>query len=127
MWTHRQPILMQPRILRNYEVSNYGIYFPGFTPPQLEGKVWWFPFHQLPDLSESLVEGKELYIYHGSIIILRIIYLQSLRRISTNLLAIIMLQAECEMDLATSEHFQKMRFKIRIIPRLLSFRCQYWR
>ena len=43
--------------------------FPGFTPPQLEGKVWWFPFHQLPDLSESLVEGKELiylsWFYHN--------------------------------------------------------------
>jgi pimeloyl-ACP methyl ester carboxylesterase len=43
--------------------------FPGFTPPQLEGKVWWFPFQQLPDLPEALVEGKErMYLswfYHN--------------------------------------------------------------
>ena len=30
--------------------------FPGFTPPQLEGKVWWFPFHQTPDIPEALVD-----------------------------------------------------------------------
>jgi hypothetical protein len=34
--------------------------FPGFTPSQLEGKVWWFPFQQLPDLPEALVDGKEI-------------------------------------------------------------------
>jgi len=34
--------------------------FPGFTPPQLEGKVWWFPFHQTPDIPEALVDGKEI-------------------------------------------------------------------
>jgi pimeloyl-ACP methyl ester carboxylesterase len=43
--------------------------FPGFTPPQLEGKVWWFPFHQTPDIPEALVEGKErMYLswfYHN--------------------------------------------------------------
>ena len=43
--------------------------FPGFTPPQLEGKVWWFPFHQTPDLPEALVEGKETmylsWFYHN--------------------------------------------------------------
>jgi pimeloyl-ACP methyl ester carboxylesterase len=43
--------------------------FPGFTPPQLEGKVWWFPFHQTPDLPEALVEGKEMmylsWFYHN--------------------------------------------------------------
>ena len=41
--------------------------FPGFTPPQLEGKVWWFPFHQTPDIPEALVDGKErtyLSYYH---------------------------------------------------------------
>jgi pimeloyl-ACP methyl ester carboxylesterase len=43
--------------------------FPGFTPPQLEGKVWWFPFHQAPDIPEALVEGKETmylsWFYHN--------------------------------------------------------------
>jgi pimeloyl-ACP methyl ester carboxylesterase len=37
--------------------------FPGFIPPQLEGKIWWFPFQQTPDMPEALVEGKErLYL-----------------------------------------------------------------
>jgi pimeloyl-ACP methyl ester carboxylesterase len=43
--------------------------FPGFTPPQLEGKIWWFPFHQTPDIPEALVDGKErIYLswfYHN--------------------------------------------------------------
>src|SRR6188472_3764346 len=43
--------------------------FPGFTPPQLEGKVWWFPFHQTPDIPEALVERKDrMYLswfYHN--------------------------------------------------------------
>jgi pimeloyl-ACP methyl ester carboxylesterase len=43
--------------------------FPGFTPPQLEGKVWWFPFQQTPDLPEALVDGKERtylsWFYHN--------------------------------------------------------------
>ena len=30
-----------------------------YTPPRLEGKVWWFPFHQTPDVPEALVDGKE--------------------------------------------------------------------
>ena len=34
-------------------------FFPGFTPPQLEGNVWWIIFHQLPDLPEALVDGKQ--------------------------------------------------------------------
>ena len=33
---------------------------PGFTPPRLEGKIWWFVFHQTPDIPEALVQGKEL-------------------------------------------------------------------
>ena len=40
-----------------------------YTPPQLEGKVWWFPFHQTPDVPEALVDGKErMYLswfYHN--------------------------------------------------------------
>jgi len=32
---------------------------PGFTPPVLEGKIWWFVFHQTPDVPEALVQGKE--------------------------------------------------------------------
>jgi pimeloyl-ACP methyl ester carboxylesterase len=43
--------------------------FPGFTPRQLEGKIWWFPFHQTPDIPEALVDGKErMYLswfYHN--------------------------------------------------------------
>jgi pimeloyl-ACP methyl ester carboxylesterase len=43
--------------------------FPGFTPPQLEGKIWWFPFHLTPNLPEALVEGKETiylsWFYHN--------------------------------------------------------------
>jgi len=43
--------------------------FPGFIPPQLEGKVWWFPFQQTPDLPEALVDGKERtylsWFYHN--------------------------------------------------------------
>jgi pimeloyl-ACP methyl ester carboxylesterase len=42
---------------------------PGFTPPRLEGKIWWFVFHQTPDVPEALVQGKELiylsWFYHG--------------------------------------------------------------
>ena len=34
--------------------------FPGLTPPQLEGKVWWFPFHITPDVPEALTAGKEM-------------------------------------------------------------------
>src|ERR687892_967633 len=33
---------------------------PGFTPPRLEGKIWWFVFHQTPDVPEALVQGKEM-------------------------------------------------------------------
>ena len=43
--------------------------FPGFTPPQLEGKIWWFPFMKTRDLPEALVEGKETtylsWFYHN--------------------------------------------------------------
>jgi pimeloyl-ACP methyl ester carboxylesterase len=46
-----------PREVRRLVIMEY--IFPGFTPPQLEGKVWWFPFHQTPDIPEALVEGKE--------------------------------------------------------------------
>jgi pimeloyl-ACP methyl ester carboxylesterase len=42
---------------------------PGFIPPQLEGKIWWFIFHQTPDVPEALVQGKELiylsWFYHN--------------------------------------------------------------
>jgi pimeloyl-ACP methyl ester carboxylesterase len=42
---------------------------PGFTPPQLEGKIWWFVFHQTPNVPEALVQGKEMmylsWFYHG--------------------------------------------------------------
>ena len=41
---------------------------PGFTPPRLEGKIWWFVFHQTPDVPEALVQGKEImylsWFYH---------------------------------------------------------------
>src|SRR5689334_2261313 len=56
-----------PTEVRKLVIMEY--IFPGFTPPQLEGKVWWFPFHQTPDLPEALVEGKEMmylsWFYHN--------------------------------------------------------------
>src|SRR5215212_7236327 len=33
--------------------------FPGFSPPGFEGIVWWFGFHQTPDIPEALIAGKE--------------------------------------------------------------------
>jgi pimeloyl-ACP methyl ester carboxylesterase len=33
--------------------------FPGFLPPGFEGIVWWFAFHQTPDIPETLTAGKE--------------------------------------------------------------------
>ena len=33
--------------------------FPGFLPPGFEGLVWWFAFHQTPDIPETLTAGKE--------------------------------------------------------------------
>jgi pimeloyl-ACP methyl ester carboxylesterase len=56
-----------PTEVRRLVIMEY--IFPGFTPPQLEGKVWWFPFQQLPDLPEALVDGKEAtylsWFYHN--------------------------------------------------------------
>jgi pimeloyl-ACP methyl ester carboxylesterase len=34
-------------------------FFPGFEPPGFEGAVWWFGFHQTPDIPEMLTAGKE--------------------------------------------------------------------
>src|SRR5919107_2726167 len=35
--------------------------FPGFTPPSIPGNPgrWWVAFHQVPDMPEALVQGKE--------------------------------------------------------------------
>jgi pimeloyl-ACP methyl ester carboxylesterase len=33
--------------------------FPGFSPPGFESLVWWFGFHQTPDIPEALTAGKE--------------------------------------------------------------------
>jgi pimeloyl-ACP methyl ester carboxylesterase len=33
--------------------------FPGFEPPGYEGAIWWFGFHQTPDIPEMLTVGKE--------------------------------------------------------------------
>ena len=70
MWGRSQHILMQsahPTEVTRLVIMEY--IFPGFTPPQLEGKVWWFPFQQLPDLPEALVDGKETmylsWFYHN--------------------------------------------------------------
>src|SRR5215203_3839304 len=42
--------------------------YPCFLPPEFgEYGPWWFPFHQQPNLSEFLVEGKEENMYHGSL------------------------------------------------------------
>jgi hypothetical protein len=32
--------------------------------PRLEGKIWWFIFHQTPDVPEALVQGKEMIHSH---------------------------------------------------------------
>ena len=56
-----------PTEVRKLVIMEYP--FPGFTAPQLEGKIWWFPFHQTPDIPEALVEGKETmylsWFYHN--------------------------------------------------------------
>ena len=98
---------------------------PGFIPA---GKVpsWWSVLHQTRDLPEALVQGKELmylsWFFHN------LAYNPSAltRRISTNLLAITLLQAECVPDLSIIEQFHRMQLKIKIIQRL-SLQCQYWR
>ena len=54
MWGHNQPILMaaaHPTEVLKLVIMEH--VFPGFTPPQLEGKVWWFRFHLVPDLPEG--------------------------------------------------------------------------
>ena len=34
--------------------------FPGFFPPEFgQNGPWWFAFHQVPNLPENLVQGKE--------------------------------------------------------------------
>ena len=33
--------------------------FPGFTPLEFENELWWFAFHQTPNLPEAIVEGNE--------------------------------------------------------------------
>jgi pimeloyl-ACP methyl ester carboxylesterase len=33
--------------------------FPGFIPLEFENELWWFAFHQTPNLPEAIVEGKE--------------------------------------------------------------------
>jgi hypothetical protein len=61
-----------PAEVRRLVVMEY--IFSGFTPPQLEGKAWWFVFHQTPNVPEALVQGKELiylsWFYHGFIMVL---------------------------------------------------------
>ena len=41
---------------------------PGFYPP-VRPQLWWVPFHQTPDVSEALVQGKEMlylsWFYHN--------------------------------------------------------------
>jgi pimeloyl-ACP methyl ester carboxylesterase len=55
-----------PTEVKRLVVSDITI--PGFTPP---GSItpWWFAFHQTPDISEALVQGKELmylsWFYHN--------------------------------------------------------------
>ncbi len=33
--------------------------FPGFIPLEFENELWWFAFHQTPNLPEAIVEGNE--------------------------------------------------------------------
>ena len=46
-----------PTEVRKLVIMDY--FVPGFTPPHALDRVWWIPFHQLPDLPEALVDGKE--------------------------------------------------------------------
>jgi len=56
-----------PTVVRKLGIMEFS--FPDFTAPQLEGKIWWFPFHQTPDIPEALVQGKEMmylsWFYHN--------------------------------------------------------------
>jgi len=46
-----------PEAVKKLVIMEY--IFPGFYPTGFEGGLWWFSFHNVRDLPESLVEGKE--------------------------------------------------------------------
>lgn len=46
-----------PDDVRKLVIMDY--IFPGFYPKGFEGGLWWFSFHSVPDLPETLIEGKE--------------------------------------------------------------------
>jgi len=49
---------IRPNIVSKLVIMDY--IFPGFLPPQFgQNGPWWFTFHQVPNLPEFLVEGKE--------------------------------------------------------------------
>jgi alpha/beta hydrolase family protein len=96
---------------------------PGFAPAG-RMPLWWVIFHQTPDVPEALVQGKEMM--YLSWFFQNLAYNPAaIMQISMNMLAIILLQAECVLDLSTIGFFLRTQFKIRIIQRLSS-QCQYW-
>ena len=89
-----------------WEAPIVGLTPPGRTP------VWWFFFHQVPDLPEALVAGKETtylsWFYHNLAYNPAAITQDAMKE----LLAIILLQTECVQDLNITEHYRRMQFKI---------------
>jgi hypothetical protein len=101
--------------------NNHGIYFPWFYSSQLEGKVW-FPFQQLPDLPEALVDGKEMmylsWFYHNLAYNPAAITQADINEFVSHYSA----PGGIRDGFNYSELFQRMQFKIRIIQRL-SLQC----
>ena len=58
--------LAHPREVKKLAVMELTI--PGFLPPG-RAPIWWGIFHQVPDVPEALVQGKEMmylsWFYHG--------------------------------------------------------------
>ncbi len=96
--------------------------FPGFVPPGITPR-WWFFFHQTPDVPEALVQGKEMKYLSWHLRGLAYNPTAITQKLSMNMLAIILLQAQCVLDLSIIEHSQRMQCKIKIILKLI-LQCQ---
>ena len=99
-----------------------------FPPPSVNilTAFWWILFHQTPDVPEVLTQGKEkeyLSWFYQNLAYNPAAITQEL---STNMLTIILLQAECVRDLSIIGLFLRTQFKMKIILRL-TLQCPYWR
>ena len=103
-----------------WEAPVPGFFVPGRPP------LWWVLFHQTPDVPEALVQGKEMTYLSWFYQHLAYDPAALTQELSTNMLAIILLQAECVPDLSIIELSLRIRCKIRIILKLI-LQCQYWR